>query len=229
MGALGPLLWLQGRHVRRVTPRLPEPPGERSGMHGSGAPLRLLLAGDSAAAGVGAATQQQALSGQLVPLLGQHCTLHWQLHASTGQDSAGLLRALQDLPPQPLDVVVLSVGVNDVTGLCPPARWIALQDDLAHLLRQRFAPRLIVHSAVPPMHAFGALPHPLRWFMGRWASDMNHRLARHLAHQPDRVLLPLPPGDARDALAADGFHPGPTGYALWARALRDCIRTHALR
>lgn len=229
MGALGPLLWLQGRHVRRVTPKLPEPPGERAGSHGSGPPLRLLLAGDSAAAGVGAATQQQALSGQLVPLLGRHFSLQWQLLASTGLDSAGLVRALAGIPEQAFDVVVLSVGVNDVTGLCAPTRWLALQDALARLVQQRFAPRLVIHSAVPPMHSFSALPQPLRWFLGRWACEMNRRLAAQLhpgaASPALRVLLPLPAAEPGDALATDGFHPGPHGYALWAQALAGCITT----
>ena len=33
---LSPLLWLQSRHVRRVTPHMPEPPGRRAGTSGSG-------------------------------------------------------------------------------------------------------------------------------------------------------------------------------------------------
>ena len=54
LGLLGPALWVQGKYVRRVTPRLPEPPGPRSGHCGQGPQLRLLIAGDSAAARVGA-------------------------------------------------------------------------------------------------------------------------------------------------------------------------------
>lgn len=50
---LGPLLWLQARHVRRVTPHMPEPPGLRAGTAGRGPLIRLLVAGDSGAAGVG--------------------------------------------------------------------------------------------------------------------------------------------------------------------------------
>lgn len=46
--ALGPLLLGQGRYVRRVTPRLPEPEGERQGVIGAGPALRLLILGDSA-------------------------------------------------------------------------------------------------------------------------------------------------------------------------------------
>ncbi len=73
--ALGPLLLLQGRHVRRVTPVLPEPPGPRQGRSGAGPALRLLILGDSAAAGVGASTQGEALSGQLVQTLARRFDL----------------------------------------------------------------------------------------------------------------------------------------------------------
>jgi hypothetical protein len=48
---LAPLLWLQARHVRRVTPLMPEPPGHRAGTCGRGSLVRLLVAGDSGAAG----------------------------------------------------------------------------------------------------------------------------------------------------------------------------------
>ena len=66
---LGPLLLLQGRHVRRVTPTLPEPPGDRRGITGTGPELRLLILGDSAPADVGASHQSEALLGQLVSAL----------------------------------------------------------------------------------------------------------------------------------------------------------------
>ena len=67
--ALSPLLLAQGVYVRRVTPRLPEAPGSRSGVAGGGPSLKLLILGDSAAAGVGAASQDEALAGQLAVAL----------------------------------------------------------------------------------------------------------------------------------------------------------------
>jgi hypothetical protein len=44
----------------------------------------LLVVGDSAAAGVGAATQDEALSGQLAVALAPTFRLHWKLLAFTG-------------------------------------------------------------------------------------------------------------------------------------------------
>ena len=63
MVLLAPVLVAQGIYVKRVTPRLSEPEGVRFGVFGAGPKMKLLIVGDSAAVGVGAATQHQALSG----------------------------------------------------------------------------------------------------------------------------------------------------------------------
>ena len=229
---LGPLLWLQGRHVRRVTPRLPEPDGPRAGTAGQGPALRLLIAGDSAAAGVGAASQAEALSGQLVQQLAHHCCVHWELGATTGHTSDDLSRRMQQAPARCFDVVVLSIGVNDVTALRAPRPWVVQQAAIAADLRQRFAPRLVVHSAVPPMHAFTALPQPLRWFTGHWAAAMNRRLVQSLSDHPWRAVYVLPPlssaQSSAQALATDGFHPGPVAYATWGAGLAQQIQQNLL-
>jgi len=224
---LGPVLWLQGRHVRRVTPRLPEPEGARCGVVGQGPPIRILVAGDSAAAGVGAASQDEALCGQLVRRLAVHRTVYYRLLATNGLDSPGLAKMLSDAPPERFDIVVLSIGVNDVTALLPPSRWLDWQNRLASIAQARFEPTLLIHSAVAPMHAFTALPQPLRWFTGRWAREMNRLLESYLAGHGQRAMHWHPPASAAKGLAIDGFHPGPYGYALWAEGLsRHILSTH---
>ncbi len=214
-----PLLWLQARYVRRVTPRMPEPPGSRAGTAGSGPLIRLLVAGDSGAAGVGAPTQDQALCGQLVRCLSPHHTVEWCVMAVKGLDSPGLLTLLQKAPCTRFDVVVLSVGANDATGLCAPLRWARWQARLAELIDRRFAPALLVHSAVPPMHACQALPQPLRWFMGHWARRMNQSLAALLLDQLGRIMHWHPEATTATGMAADGIHPSTAGYAAWADGL----------
>jgi lysophospholipase L1-like esterase len=214
-----PLLWLQARHVRRTTPRMPEPPGSRVGIAGRGSLVRLLVAGDSGAAGVGAATQDQALCGQLVKCLSQHHTVEWCVLAVNGLDSPGLLKLLQDAPCARFDVVVLSMGANDATGLCAPLLWARWQTSLAELIHLRFAPALLVHSAVPPMHACLALPQPLRWFMGLWAMHMNQSLAGLLIGKAGRTMHCHPEAMTTEGMAADGIHPSSEGYAAWADGL----------
>jgi len=219
LGLLWPLLWLQARHVRRTAPRMPEPPGHRAGTAGHGSLVRLLVAGDSGAAGVGAASQEQALCGQLVRRLSRHHTVQWCVLAVNGLDSPGLLQLLKDSPAARFDVVVLSMGANDATGLCAPLQWAQWQNRLAELIADRFKPKLLVHSAVPPMHACKALPQPLRWFMGRWARQMNTTLQGQLADQHRRTLHWHPESTTSAGMAADGMHPSPAGYSVWADGL----------
>jgi lysophospholipase L1-like esterase len=223
LGLLWPLLWLQARHVRRTAPQMSEPPGHRVGTSGRGSLMRLLVAGDSGAAGVGSSSQEQALCGHLVRRLSRHHTVKWCVLAVNGLDSPGLLKLLQDTPSESYDVVVLSMGANDATGLCAPMQWAQWQNSLAELIADRFAPTLLVHSAVPPMHACKALPQPLRWFMGRWARQMNTALASQLTDQHRRTLHWHPETTTTHGMAVDGMHPSSDGYSVWADGLSRYI------
>ncbi len=85
--ALAPILLWQGRKVRQSTLRLPEAAGARAGHVGQGQTLRVLLLGDSSAAGVGATTQERALAGQLAEQLSAHYQVTWQVLAAGTQDA----------------------------------------------------------------------------------------------------------------------------------------------
>jgi len=217
--ALGPLLLLQGRHVRRVTPILPEPPGARAGRVGDGPPLNLLILGDSAAAGVGAPTQDQALSGQLSARLSRRFDLRWRLLAQTGATTRDACQALDSLAPECFDVVVTSLGVNDVTGGRSPSRWIADQAHMVGRLQRDFGARQILLSALPPMHRFPALPQPLRAYLGAQALRFNAALRDWAAPRAGCAWVPLALDGDASMMASDGFHPGPPVYAAWAEQL----------
>ncbi|MDP1612659.1 MAG: SGNH/GDSL hydrolase family protein [Sulfuritalea sp.] len=216
--ALAPILLAQGRQVRRSVPVLPEPEGPRAGTSGSGPLLRLLIVGDSAAAGVGAATQDEALSGQIAVALAPTFRLQWKLLAFTGATTADMLARLRQETAADYDVVVTSLGVNDLTARRSLATWRRQQLELVALLESRFKTRHILLSGLPPMHRFPALPQPLRWYIGRRARDFNRVLAAVAACRPGCEFLALG-HEMMDvsAMASDGFHPGPPIYALWAR------------
>jgi lysophospholipase L1-like esterase len=185
--------------------------------------MRVLIAGDSAAAGVGVSTQELALCGQLVKRLSRHHAVEWHVSAIKGLDSPGLVKLLEGIPSSPFDVVILSMGANDATSLYPPRLWAQQQIQLAELIDSRFSPELLVYTAVPPMHACKALPQPLRWFMGRWALDMNARLATLLSGQDKRTMHWHPKTTIPNGLARDGIHPNSQGYSRWAEELSERI------
>lgn len=228
---LAPLLIWQGRRVRRLALRLPEAAGAREGEAGRGEPcLRLLIVGDSSAAGVGAATQDEALAGRLAQALAVRLQgrVRWRLLARSGDLCADALRQLHETELEPADVMVTALGVNDTVGQVPVRRWLAQLQALHQLAVARAGVRYTLHSAVPPMHAFALLPQPLRVWLGLRALRLNRALSRQLAGHTARGLQSLPAplhqvAAARRLMAPDGFHPNPEGYALWAEVLAERI------
>jgi lysophospholipase L1-like esterase len=221
---LAPFLIAQGLYVRLVTPELPEPPGKRSGIYGSGLPLSLLILGDSAAAGVGVSTQRQALSGQLVSVLGAYFQVSWKLIADTGNTAKELVAKLEMASPEMFDVVVTSIGVNDVTHGTKLKKWIAQQRQIVELLQSKFHSQHIILSSLPPMHLFPALPQPLRWYLGLRAKRFNSALKifAESCNQCEFVTINFSLEAAY--MAADGFHPGALAYSIWAKRVADIIR-----
>lgn len=222
-GLLAPFLLMQGCYVRVRTPKLNEPEGERGGIVGSGESLRLLLIGDSAGAGVGASHQREALSGQLVSRLAGSFKVRWRLDAKDGNTTLDTLSSLPCLLPYETDVVIVSLGVNDVTALLPLEDWLAHQDQLLDVLFKQFKACHVLLNAIPPLHRFPALPQPLRWFLGRRAMQFNSALQQRVEHNPKVSFFSMPVAANPSLFAEDGFHPNTKAYELWAELLSSRI------
>ncbi len=222
--ALGPALLLQGLWVRLRTPRLPEADGPRRGQTGAGPRLRLLVLGDSSAAGVGVAWQSEALLGQLTRALGRHYTVAYRLEARTGATTADALDTLARPGMGPCDVVVTALGVNDLTAGRKTTAWLCDQQRLIDRLHTRLKPRLILISGLPPVHLFPALPQPLRWYLGAGARAFSTGL-KLLAEANGALFLPLDFTLDISQMATDGFHPGRGVYREWGRRAAAGIHT----
>jgi lysophospholipase L1-like esterase len=229
---LSPVFAVQARRVRRSASRLSEPPGPRSGTDGVGPALRLLILGDSAAAGVGAASQADALSGRLVARLAPAFRVTWTLVARIGATTAGTTRHLVRRTgdqPEAFDVAVVSLGANDATSRRPLDRWLEDLDAIVALLRRQYGVRHVLLSGLPPLHLFPGFPQPLRWYLGATARRFDDELARWSADQPDCEHVPLRVDDATGMLAPDGIHPGPLAYERWGALLAQRIRARHAR
>lgn len=194
MAVLSPLLVCQGIYVRRVTPKLPEADGPRSGEAGSGTPLQLLVLGDSAAAGVGVRTQEEALAGYMVSRLKSKFRVVWRVEAQTGATTRSTIARLKSMTQEPFAAVAISLGVNDVTCGRRATTWLAELDELAGLLRLKFGAQRILWSGLPPMHEFPALPQPLRWHLGARAKWFARLLREWTEPQFDCVFVAVPAG-----------------------------------
>src|SRR5205807_999583 len=176
---------------------------------GAGAPFSLLVAGDSAGAGVGSRTHDEALIGHIRSALSAGFQLRWKLVAKTGYTTRDAIRCLRETPPEAFDAVVISLGTNDVTSGRRVSTWTGELSRLAALLRSKFQARQIVFSGLARMQEFPAFPQPLAWYMGARAALLNRTLQEWIATQPDCDLIPMDKNIRPGMMAEDGFHPSP--------------------
>ena len=221
-----PVLLVQGRQVRKRARKLPEANGERQGSTNDSTkpPLGILIIGDSAAAGVGASHQNTALLGQLVNNLKNDFNLSWTLVARTGAQTQDLSKMLDSAKlGNTVDIVVTSLGVNDVTSLQRAKHWLDEQNKLHQYCFQTLGAKHIVVSGMPPMHKFPLLPQPLRWIMGSRAKEFDSLQAINIGKCINKTYEPLTFDMDKSAMAIDGFHPGPRIYHQWGLNLSNRI------
>ena len=225
---LAPVLLWQGRRVRRTALELPEAAGPREGIKGEGPSMRLLVLGDSAAAGVGVRAQDEAITGRLVDALAaQQRQVRWRLVARSGDRLSHLLKSVQTAPSQPQDLIVISVGINNVLKGTPPERWRQGLQALMKAVDERHTPQRVALCGIPRLQDFPLLPHPLAWVLGERAQRLNRVtqdvLASRSASLPAwryiDMALPLSP----EHLAHDGFHPNALSCRLWCERILEGV------
>ncbi|WP_353251995.1 SGNH/GDSL hydrolase family protein [Salinisphaera sp. PC39] len=223
---LAPVLWFQGRGVRRRTPRVGPAAGAATG-HVAGAtpPLSLLTLGESPVAGWGAPDHGQAITGRLAAALARRTgrAVDWRARGRDGVTAARTRRELlPGLDPVPGGIVVAALGVNDSVGLTPPRAWRRELAGLIDDIRARLRPATIAISGVPPMHRFPALPQPLAGALGLRAALLD-AIARDAAVAAGCRFVPVPRDGGPDFFCTDGFHPSPAGHARWADILAAAL------
>lgn len=228
------LLWApialpQGLWLKRRIPRLPEAPGERSGLSAGGSasanhrPLRLVAIGESPLAGVGLDDQNQNLVPLTAAALAEQLNTRvaWQIAARNGATTDTARRhLLPQLGDEAADLALIGLGVNNSLRLDTVERWQSGMTRLIDELRARLGPVPVILAGVPDMGRFPSLPPPLSWMLGARSRWLDQGLAA-LATQLDQVVHAPIPLDARfeTLFAVDGFHPSAIGHQAWSESL----------
>ncbi len=228
----GPVLLAQGRRLRRDTPRLPDAALPWHGTHPGPRPLRLLVLGDSTAAGVGADTQNDALPGNLArelnTLTGRG--VEWRAIGENGADASEFIeRYLDEACAESWDIVFLSIGANDALGLRSRRSFARDIRTILDRLRAASPDATILMSSLPAFFRFGLLPNPLRWNLYLHSRNLEDAARAVVATFPDVHMSPPPPPYTEGFFASDLFHPGPIGYRDWAHfAIEDAVSSGVL-
>jgi lysophospholipase L1-like esterase len=229
--SLSPLM-RQARRVRKRTPALPEAFGERSGLEGAADAtyvVRLLVVGDSTAAGVGVTYMCDALPPQLAAMVAARrgCTVAWTVSARTGATASFAADELVAAAPLEQDIAVVLVGVNDIVKMTPRQVWRASMDRLVDALQMHVRPGgRIVLAGLPNLGKFRIFPQPLRAVLG-WHGRALDREGRQIAmRRPEVMRVAMPPVSWPEMFAEDRFHPNAAAYRALAAHFAAALTTY---
>jgi lysophospholipase L1-like esterase len=217
-----PLTALQGLWLRRRALRLPPAPGEKRGNSGSGPALSLLAIGDSIIAGAGMPLREESLPVKFAQALSVQlpARLHWLVEGENGVNISGLIEKLDALDTsEQADLILISIGVNDVTGLSRSHHWKAQLEKLIRRIRQRWPQAVVVFAGLPPMSKFPLPPQPLRFSLGMRATTLDDIAAGLISRQENMLHIPTLIDPGQHSFCEDGFHPSPESVVVWAEEL----------
>jgi len=226
-----PISAIQGLWLRARAIRLPEATGDRTGVCGSGEPLHLLAMGDSIIAGVGTGTMPRSMPVQFAQAVAKHeaRSVHWQIAAANGADISDLRERVSGIGlQQQVDLVLISIGVNDVTGLSSTRHWKTQLNTLTKELRKKWPQARIVFMGLPPMAKFPLPPQPLSFMLGLRAATLDSITATLVANKANMMHIPTEIDPLHHQFCEDGFHPSSEACGMWAEELAKRLKSDTL-
>jgi len=229
---VAPVLFAQGRRLRKTTPILPDAAQPWHGTEPGKNPLRLLVLGDSTSAGVGASTQQNGLAGNLARELRSRLDrgVEWRAVGESGATSRDLVeRFVVEAVSAPFDLVFVTVGANDALGLRSRQAFGRDIRQLIAALRAANPDATVLMSALPAFFRFELLPNPLKRNLYRHSRSLEGEARRIVGMTSNAHMSPPPPPYTEGFFASDLFHPSELGYRDWARfAIDDALENGVL-
>ena len=155
------------------------------------------------------ASTELTVTARLADRLNQYLgrAIDWRILGEDGAKISDTQRLLAATESGSFDWIVVSVGVNDVTGLTSLVRWQQGLLGLISEIRSRSSHATVVFLQLPPMGRFEMIPQPLRAVLGIRAAMLRQVLTWIVeAHRgvwmidPSRLFDPA-------YMAEDGYHP----------------------
>ena len=194
----------------------------------SAQPLHYLVLGDSTAAGVGG-RYEEGIAVLTAARLGERREVAMTNLAVSGARVRDVLREqLPRLDGARPELVLLSVGANDVTHLTPVR---SMQRDLREVVRELRAVNpavAIVITGSPDMGSPPRIPRLLRG-IASWRTKQVNRMFRAEGEALGLTFAPIAEKTGplfrrdRSLFAADRFHPNERGYGTWVPVLNEAL------
>lgn len=226
-----PLMYFQGKRIKRTVPDLPEAEESEGVIQKKGKPFHLLCMGESTIAGVGVKTHSEGFAGSLAEFLAENLeqTIDWKVVAKSGYTARKvherLISKLGDSKP---DLIAIGLGANDAFEFNFPWRFQKEMGILIEKLRSRFPETPIVFLNMAPIKDFPAFTSTIKFVIGNLIEIHGNFLKKEVAKHKnvffnsEKITLKkwskILPGNLKPTdFFSDGVHPAKVTYQAWGQ------------
>ncbi|ADV50112.1 lipolytic protein G-D-S-L family [Cellulophaga algicola DSM 14237] len=233
-----PLLYFQGKKIKKNVPRLPEARGPKGITSiASKKVLRMLTIGESTIAGVGVATHQEGFTGNLANELAiaLQTNIEWKVYAKSGYTAKQVCdKIIGTITEKSIDIIVIGLGGNDAFELNSPKKWNRDIRTLIKSIQLKFKGVPVVFTNMPPIKEFPAFTALIKFIIGNLVTILGNELEK-VVKNFDNVYYYTRPVSSVDLINrynlnihssnffSDGVHPSKTTYQIWAKDISNFI------
>ena len=236
-----PLLYFQGRNIRKKVPRLPEAKEPKGFVNGDfKKTLEIVCIGESTFAGVGVEYHKNGFTGSLANTLSTKLksTINWRVYAKSGYTVKQVCeKIIPTIEETAIDIIVIGMGGNDAFTLNSPKKWISDIDDLVNSIQSKFPNTPIYFANMPPIKEFPAFTKSIKFVIGNLVEILGKELKKFTDNKSNvyynNEIVTLKKWSKRHSLPtdntklyfSDGVHPSKLTYHVWGEEMGDFIKT----
>lgn len=233
-----PILFFQGKRIKKETPRLPEAKQIKGGIkRDSQKTVKLIIIGESTIAGVGVDYHKNGFTGALAKELANKCnvSVSWKVYAKSGY-TAKLVREriIPKIKEQDIDLIVIGLGGNDAFTLNSPAKWAKEINLMIDQLYKKFPNTPVFFTNMPPIKEFPAFTKLIKFVIGNLVEVLGEALHKEVKQKNNVYyndeIITLKTWKEKfniegnvDSFFSDGVHPSKITYQVWGKDMAAFI------
>jgi len=233
-----PIIYFQGKAVRKSVPVLPEAKGTEGFVsRDAEKTIRILTIGESTIAGVGVESHEEGFTGLLAKKLSElmQVNVGWRVYARSGYTAAKVkAKILNKIEEREADLLVIGLGGNDAFTLNRPSKWAQSIVELIAELQKKFPGTPIAFTNMPPIKEFPAFTRLIKFTIGNLVEIHGNVLSdvvkgfKNVFYNDEILLLEdwikkLGGGYTSGDFFSDGVHPSKLTYQAWGKDFAEFI------
>ncbi|WP_206597479.1 SGNH/GDSL hydrolase family protein [Polycladidibacter stylochi] len=226
---LFPVYIVEGLKARMRQIRLKPAKGPISGhIEGQGAPIKLLVLGDSSVAGVGLDHTRNGLTNQLAIELNTRTKkpVTWRAAGANSATSKDICDyVLPYLPDENYSHIYISIGFNDLKNYRTAKAFKKSFGGLLYGLRTRYPTARIYWSNVMSPKRVPALSKYLAHVL-YYRRQIINKVGSTMCNERTATHLPVLPGIRPEGFCRDGIHASPEGNKAWAAHVAELMMSN---